>query len=63
MRRIFRKENYTILTGSSGAEALDLLQKEAVHVVISDHRMPAMNGAEVLRKIKTLYPYKELCND
>ena len=56
MCRIFRQENYTMMTASSGAEALEVLQKEAVHVVISDHRMPGMTGAELLRKIKTLYP-------
>jgi type II secretory ATPase GspE/PulE/Tfp pilus assembly ATPase PilB-like protein/FixJ family two-component response regulator/predicted RNA-binding Zn-ribbon protein involved in translation (DUF1610 family) len=56
MRRIFKQENYTMLTASSGAEALELLQKEAVHVVISDHRMPGMTGADLLRKIKALYP-------
>ena len=56
MQRIFRRENYTMLTASSGAEALDILQKELVHVVISDHRMPGMTGADLLRKIKELYP-------
>ncbi|MGA8178681.1 MAG: ATPase, T2SS/T4P/T4SS family, partial [Desulfobacterales bacterium] len=56
MRRIFRQENYAILTAPSGPEALQLLQKEPVHIVISDHRMPGMTGAELLRKIKELYP-------
>ncbi len=56
MQRIFRQENYTILTASSGPEALKLLQKEPVHVVVSDHRMPEMTGADLLRKIKDLYP-------
>jgi type II secretory ATPase GspE/PulE/Tfp pilus assembly ATPase PilB-like protein/FixJ family two-component response regulator len=56
MRRIFRQENYTILTAPSGPEALQLLQKEPAHIVISDHRMPGMTGAELLRKIKELYP-------
>jgi type II secretory ATPase GspE/PulE/Tfp pilus assembly ATPase PilB-like protein/FixJ family two-component response regulator len=56
MRRIFRQENYTILTALSGSEALQLLQKEPVHILISDHRMPEMTGAELLRKIKELYP-------
>lgn len=56
MHRIFRRENYTMLTAGSGAEALELLQKEPVHVVISDYRMPGMTGADLLRKIKTLYP-------
>jgi type II secretory ATPase GspE/PulE/Tfp pilus assembly ATPase PilB-like protein/FixJ family two-component response regulator len=56
MRRIFRQENYTIFTAPSGTEAICLLQKEPVHIVISDHRMPGMTGAELLRKIKELYP-------
>jgi len=56
MRRIFRQENYTLLTASSGPEALKLLQKEPVHVVISDYRMPEMTGAQLLLKIKELYP-------
>jgi len=56
MRRIFRRENYTILTAGSGPEALEILQKDPVNVIISDHRMPDMTGAELLRKIKALYP-------
>ena len=56
MRRIFRQENYTVLTAGSGQEALHLLRQEPVQVVISDHRMPAMTGAELLREIKALYP-------
>jgi type II secretory ATPase GspE/PulE/Tfp pilus assembly ATPase PilB-like protein/FixJ family two-component response regulator len=56
MRRIFRRENYTILTACSGPEALNILKKEPVQIVISDHRMQEMTGAELLRKIKALYP-------
>lgn len=56
MRRIFRKENYQLLTAGSGREALELLAAQPVHVVISDHRMPGMTGAELLREIKTRHP-------
>lgn len=56
MLRIFRKENYSISTARSGPEALKLLQNEPVNIVISDHRMPHMTGAELLHKIKELYP-------
>ena len=56
MLRIFRQENYSLFTAHSGAEALELLKKEPVHVVISDHRMPGITGADLLRKIKALYP-------
>ncbi|BCS98400.1 hypothetical protein DSLASN_40320 [Desulfoluna limicola] len=56
MQRIFRKENYRILTASSGEEALECLGKEEVHVIISDHRMPGITGADLLRQIKQDYP-------
>jgi type II secretory ATPase GspE/PulE/Tfp pilus assembly ATPase PilB-like protein/FixJ family two-component response regulator len=56
MRRIFRQENYTLFMAQSAQEALKLLKDESVHVIISDHRMPGMTGAELLREIKALYP-------
>ena len=56
MRRIFRKENYRILTAESAEQALDILKTTKVHVIISDHRMPGMEGADLLRKVKELYP-------
>jgi type II secretory ATPase GspE/PulE/Tfp pilus assembly ATPase PilB-like protein/FixJ family two-component response regulator len=56
MLRIFRRENYKLLTVVSAAEALDMLKAEPIQVIISDYRMPGMNGADLLRKIKELYP-------
>lgn len=56
MRRIFRKENYKLFTALSGSDALDIMSKESIDVVISDYRMPNMTGTELLRKIKADYP-------
>ena len=56
MQRIFRRENYKLYTAQSGSEALKIMAKESIQVVISDHRMPQMNGTELLRKIKADYP-------
>ncbi|ACL02009.1 Protein with response regulator receiver domain [Desulfatibacillum aliphaticivorans] len=56
MRRIFRKENYRLLTAESAEEALETLRAARVHVIVSDHRMPGMQGADLLRKVKELYP-------
>ncbi|WP_157067528.1 response regulator [Desulfosarcina cetonica] len=57
MRRIFRHENYEVITAGSGPEALALLDKhQPVHVIISDHRMPGMTGTELLKQIKAKYP-------
>ncbi|WP_444997731.1 ATPase, T2SS/T4P/T4SS family [Aliikangiella sp. IMCC44359] len=54
--RCFRKENYAILTSDNPLDALNLLKKEHVHLVISDFKMPKMNGADFLREVKKEHP-------
>jgi len=41
---------------SSGAEALEILAHEHVDAIVSDMRMPGMNGAEFLARVQDLYP-------
>lgn len=45
--------DYQVLTGSNGQEALDLLMKNDVHIVVSDVMMPVMSGTELCSRIKT----------
>ena len=52
LRRIFLEENYTILTATSGQKALEILSQQPVHLIISDHRMPGMSGAELLKTVR-----------
>ncbi len=40
-------EFFEQLFAKSGQEALDILQKEQVHVIVTDMRMPGMDGLEV----------------
>jgi type II secretory ATPase GspE/PulE/Tfp pilus assembly ATPase PilB-like protein/FixJ family two-component response regulator/RNA polymerase subunit RPABC4/transcription elongation factor Spt4 len=57
MQRIFRQENYCLLTAGSGADALTLLEKEQpVQVVLTDHRMSGMSGTELLKRVKEKHP-------
>ncbi|WP_243370978.1 ATPase, T2SS/T4P/T4SS family [Geotalea sp. SG265] len=56
MRRIFMEENYKILTAANGEKALAIFDAEPVHLVVSDHRMPGMTGAELLKAIKERSP-------
>ncbi|NMG16667.1 EAL domain-containing protein [Aromatoleum bremense] len=56
LRRILRSEGYILLFAGNAAEALDLLAKHAVGVVMSDFRMPGMDGIQLLDKVKNLYP-------
>jgi response regulator RpfG family c-di-GMP phosphodiesterase len=58
LNRLFRKEGYQILTADSGSEGLELLQQNnnQVSMIISDQRMPVMNGAQFLEKAKNICP-------
>ena len=44
----------------SGQEALDLLEKNRIDVVVLDIRMPGMDGIETLKRIKASYPLVEV---
>ncbi|MBU0972351.1 MAG: response regulator [Proteobacteria bacterium] len=49
-----------VSTAYSGREALEIMETTAVDVVILDIRMPGMDGLQVLKQIKTLYPLVEV---
>ncbi|MGZ4622222.1 MAG: HD domain-containing phosphohydrolase [Blastococcus sp.] len=53
-RQLHRK--FDVHTANSGAEALELLTSVPVAVVISDMRMPQMDGATLLSRVRGLYP-------
>lgn len=56
LQRTLFDEQYDISTATSGEEALNLLATCKVKLVISDERMPGMDGAELLSIIKVRYP-------
>ncbi|MBI5656492.1 MAG: response regulator, partial [Geobacter sp.] len=56
MKRIFLEESYTILTATSADKALAVMERERVHLLVSDHRMPGMTGAELLKEVKNRWP-------
>src|SRR6187200_1216989 len=53
---VFEGDGHTIRTASNGREALALLQSEPADVVISDVRMPDMDGIEMLRSVRQTLP-------
>ncbi len=56
LRRIFVDENYIIFTANTGEKALKILEERQIHLLITDHRMPQMNGAELLKIVRDRYP-------
>jgi two-component system probable response regulator PhcQ len=49
-------EPYTLLTASSAEEALSIMARREVDVVVSDEKMPAMSGSEFLAIVRQKYP-------
>ncbi len=54
--KLLSRKGYEPLTASGGREALDILGRESVDVVILDVKMPGMDGLETLTEIKKRFP-------
>lgn len=56
LKRLFRSEGYRTLTADSGQAGLQILQAEPVDLVVSDMRMPEMDGAQFLEQVRSKWP-------
>ncbi|MFZ2161752.1 MAG: HD domain-containing phosphohydrolase [Sideroxyarcus sp.] len=56
LKRLFRPFGYRIFTAEGGAQGLEIMQRETVDLVISDMRMPEMDGAQFLQKVYEQWP-------
>ncbi|QXI05175.1 response regulator [Pseudomonas tensinigenes] len=56
LRRLLRGQPYDLLLATSGAQALEILAQQPVNLVVSDARMPGMDGASLLAHVRERYP-------
>jgi ATP-dependent Lon protease len=56
LEHILKKENYTVITAASGAEAIEMMEASDFDVVLTDIRMEKVDGIQVLEKAKSRYP-------
>ena len=56
LERLFMDSPYRIVTTDDVEKALEIIGRESVAVVVSDQRMPKMQGIELLEKVKELSP-------
>ncbi|MCB1172086.1 MAG: response regulator [Leptospiraceae bacterium] len=56
LRDYLEDRSFTVLEAESGRQALDLMNKEAVDLVLLDLRMPEMDGLQVLRVLHSVFP-------
>ncbi|MCP4301271.1 MAG: diguanylate cyclase [Gammaproteobacteria bacterium] len=53
---VLEDDGYAVMTASSGEEAIDLLRDNQYSLVMSDLRLPGVNGVEVLEHVKRVSP-------
>lgn len=56
LRRLFRGAGLDVQVANGGAAGLEVLQTRSFDVVISDMRMPEMDGTEFLEKVRARWP-------
>jgi response regulator RpfG family c-di-GMP phosphodiesterase len=57
LRRLFRPHGYSIFIAESGEQGLQILEKESIDLVVSDMRMPEMDGAHFLELVRQRWPH------
>ena len=55
MRIMFKRE-YELFLASQGSEAVEIIKKNDIDVIVADHRMPKMTGVEVLSAVRSVSP-------
>ena len=53
---ILQKQRYNVVAAASGKEALELLDRGGIHLVLSDQMMPGMVGTELTKAVKSTWP-------
>ncbi|MBP2666352.1 MAG: putative signal transduction protein [Firmicutes bacterium] len=57
LERLFFDSDFEVSLAESGEEGLEILANQPIDIVISDMRMPVMDGHQFLRKVKERFPW------
>jgi len=60
LERLLPREGIQVTTGTSGTEALDLLEEHSFDLALADYQMPGMGGMELLERIAEDHPQVEV---
>jgi two-component system, NtrC family, response regulator HydG len=60
LAKILEAKGLLVFSANDGEEALDILRKEEIHLVLTDLKMPRMDGVELLKVAKTIRPEVEV---
>jgi two-component system response regulator HydG len=60
LAKILEGDGLRVFTSDDGEGALDILRKEFIHLILTDLKMPKMDGVELLKVAKTIRPEVEV---
>jgi two-component system, NtrC family, response regulator HydG len=60
LAKILEGEGLRVMPANDGEEALDILRREFIHLILTDLKMPKMDGVELLKVAKTMRPEIEV---
>ena len=60
LQKVLTKEGLEVLTAGNGRQALEILRRQPVRVMITDLRMPGMTGDDLLKAVKAITPEVEV---
>jgi CheY-like chemotaxis protein len=55
-KAVLEELGYAIVTAACGDDALEILASRKIHLVVTDYRMPRMNGVELIAQIRATEP-------
>ncbi len=56
LKEVLTREGYSVLTAGNGEEALDILKRRPFDLMVTDLKMPEMDGLTLLSRARELYP-------
>lgn len=56
LKRVLSARSYEVLEAASGEEGLEMAQKQKVHAILLDNRMPGISGMEALQHLRGINP-------
>lgn len=60
LEKVLSRAGYTTRTAGSGNDAIKILHKKQVDIILSDLKMPDGDGLDLLREVRKAYPYIEV---
>ncbi|MBM4064209.1 MAG: response regulator [Planctomycetes bacterium] len=56
LERVLEDKGYKLFLADSGHKGLEIVRHEDIHLIVSDHRMPGMDGVKFLSEVKKISP-------